>query len=190
MERTNYATGLTKYWWIPLLTGLAFIGFGAWILGDPSQSLPIVAYIFAGVIIAIGLFNVFYGISNTDSQHSYGLAMAAGVIEIILGVFIFWFPGEGLASAFAYAMGVYFIFMSVYSFFEVVTGPRPTSFLFWMLLLFLLATLVFSIWFILGPAGIAMTGWIYLGVSFLCYGVYRILVSCKLRQLNESLKNR
>lgn len=189
MEKTNLISGLTKYWWIPLLTGLAFIGFGIWCLCDPSQSLPIIAYIFAGVIIAIGLFNLFYGIANTDSAHGYGWAMAAGIIEIIFGVFLFWFPPEGLALAFAYGMAVYFIFMSIYSFFEVVAGPKASSGLFWFLLILLLATLVFSLWVILGPVGIGIIGWIYLGVSFLCYGAYRILFSCKLRQLNEQIRN-
>ena len=188
MERSNYFFGLAKNWWIPLLTGLVFIGFGIWCLCDPSQSLPLMAYIFAGCIAAIGIFNILYGISNTDSNHGYGAAMAAGVIEILFGIFIFWIPGPALVWAFTYGVGIYIIFMSVYSFFDNMMAKGSSS-LFWFILLFLLASLVFSLIFILGPIGGAILGWLYIGIAFICYGVYRVLLSCKLRQLNENLRN-
>lgn len=192
MEKSNFIYGLTKFWWIPLLTGLVFIGFGAWILGDPTQSLPILAYIFAWTIGVLGVCNIIYGFCNADSYHGYGYSLAAGCIEVIFAFFIAWMPREVIGTVFAYGTGIYILFMSIYSFFESYASSRNTegnTGLFWLLVIFLLGSLFFSLWFILGPAGLAITGWIYLGIAFCCYGVYRIIFAFNVRRINRNIRN-
>lgn len=188
MERSNYFFGLTRFWWAPLITGLLFIGFGVWCLCDPSSSLPILAYIFAGIIGAIGLFNLCYGFSNTGSNFGWGWAAAAGIVEILFSIFLFFIPQPALTVIFTYGVGVYIIFMSIFSFCEsFMVSQRSTAF-FWWILLFLIASLVFALIFILGPIGGAIIGWLYIGISFICYGLYRILFACKVRQINKTME--
>lgn len=187
METSNYFKGVTKYWWLPLISGLIFIGFGVWCLCDPSASLPILAYIFAGFIGLIGIFNLVYGLANTGRNEGWGWAAAGGVVEILFSILLFFIPTPVLTYVFAYGVGIYIIFMSIYSFFDSYSMSRYSSSLFWWILLFLLASLVFALIFILGPIGGAVLGWLYIGISFICYGVFRILISAKLNKINRSL---
>lgn len=189
MEKSNYFFGLTRYWWIPLLTGLIFIGFGVWCLCDPAPSLSILAYIFAGFIGLIGVFNLFYGFININSYYGWGWAVAAGIVEILFSIFLFFIPTPELTIVFTYGVGLYIIFMAIYSFVDSLMMTRfSAGWLVW-LILFLLAALVFSLIFILGPIGGAVLGWLYIGISFICYGIFRMLLSCKLHQINRQLAN-
>ena len=187
MERSNYFFGLTRFWWIPLLTGLIFIGFGTWCLCDPSQSLPILAYIFAGSIGLVGLFNACYGIASANSSYVWGWAIAGGIIEILFSILLFFTPTAMLTWIFAYGVGIYIIFMSIFSFCESFMMNGRASGLVWWLLLFLLGALVFSLIFILGPIGGAVFGWLYIGIALICYGVFRLMLSFRIRRINNEL---
>lgn len=189
MERTNYFSGLTRLWWIPMLTGLAFIGFGVWCLCDPSQSLPILAYIFAGCIGLLGIFNLCYGLVNASRNNGWGWAMAGGIVEILFSIFLFFTPTPMLTWVFVYGVGIYIIFMAIYSFCESFMWSNYSSALTWVLFFFLIASLVFALIFILGPIGGAVLGWLYIGISFICYGVYRILFSSRIYNINKQLKS-
>lgn len=186
MEKSNYFYGLTKLWWIPLITGLIFIGFGIWCLCDPAPSLSILAYIFAGAIGAVGIFNVVYGFSNVSSYHGWGWAVGAGIIEILFSIFLFFIPSPALTWIFVYGVGLYIIFMTVFSFFDGLNMSRSSSFSMFWTVLFLLAALVFACIFIFSPVGTAVFGWLWIGISFICYGVYRVLLSCNLRSINKN----
>ena len=189
MEKSNYFYGLTKLWWIPLITGLVFIGFGIWCLCDPSSSLPILAYIFAGCIGAIGIFNLIFGFSNAAANHGWGWAAAGGIVEILFAILLFFIPTPILTWVFVYGVGIYIIFMSIYSFCDSFMMSSYSSSLFWWILPFLLASLVFALIFILGPIGGSIIGWLYIGISFICYGVFRLLLSFRIRKINQSFRN-
>lgn len=188
MERNNYFSGITRLWWLPLLSGLIFIGFGVWCLCDPSASLPILAYIFAGFIGLIGIFNLVYGLANVNNNSGWGWAMGGGIVEILFSILLFFIPTPVLTWVFVYGVGIYIIFMSIYSFCDSYAMSRYSSSLFWLLLVFLLASIVFALIFILGPIGGAIVGWLWIGISFLCYGVFRILIACKIYNINKQLR--
>lgn len=188
MEKSNYLHGLAKFWWLPLITGLIFIGFGVWCLCDPAPSLELMAYIFAGLIGAVGIFNVIYGLCNVSSYYGWGWAVAGGIVEILFSIFLFFIPGSILTWVFVYGVGIYIIFMTIYSFFDsFMIGRNGTSgFLQALIILFLLAALAFAFIFILGPGAAAIVGWLWIGISFLCYGVFRILIALQVRKLNQA----
>lgn len=192
MERTNYFFGLTRMWWIPLLTGLIFIGFGVWCLCDPAPSLEILAYIFAGAIIAIGLFNLCYGVSCYNSNHGWALAMGAGAVELIFGIFMFYVPAPVLTVFFVYGVGLYVIFSAIYSFFGSLMYKGNSPLLTCLIVLFLLGAIATGIMIILGSSvvvGAAVIGWIYIGISLICFGIFRLLLSAKIYQANKAFLN-
>lgn len=192
MEKTNYFYGMSRLWWIPLLTGLIFIGFGVWCLCDPAPSLSILAYIFAGLIGAVGVFNFIFGLCNVSSYHGWGWAVAAGVVEILFSIFLFFIPTAILTWIFVYGVGLYIIFMAIYSFFDSFMLARSSALYIFFTALFLIAALVFAFFFILSPGGVnnvSVLGWLWIGISFICYGIFRVMLSCKIRQLNNNLRN-
>lgn len=186
MERTNYS-GLARYWWLPIISGVIFIGLGVWCLCDPTPFLSILAYIFAGCIGAVGIFNLFYGIGNFNTNTNWGWAVAGGIVEILFSIFLFFIPDPILAYVFVYGVGLYIIFMAIYSFFENFIAARTSGFgLFWLIILAVTA-IAFSLIFILGPGAPALMGWIWMGIAFLCYGAYRILLAFRVKALSDEM---
>ena len=189
METSDYYHGLTKLWWLPLLSGIIFVGLGVWCLCDPGPFLSIMAYIFAGLIGAVGLFNLFYGICNYNTNANWGWAVAGGIVEILFCIFLYFIPDPLLAYVFVYGTGLYIIFMAIYSFFEYFMALRGSGF--WMACasLLVLCALAFALIFILGPGAPGLIGWIWIGVSFLSYGVYRIILATRIKALNDAYSN-
>lgn len=50
----------------------------------------------------------------------------------------------------------------------------------------LVATIYFAIMFISSPVSMAIAGWLYLGVSLITFGVFRISISYRIKQLNKA----
>lgn len=205
MKTSDYYFGLNKYWWLPLVSGIIFIGLGVWCLCAPAYFLDIMAYVFAGAFGAVGLFNLFYGICNFNTNPGWGWAVAAGVVEILFCFFLFFIPESILAYVFVYGIGLYVIFMAIYSFFEYFMVARSNGFWFTLIILSCLAAIAFAITFMVGPgaselvgsvtaplAGTivpAIIGWLWMGISFLCYGAYRVMLSCRMKAMNDDYRN-
>lgn len=185
MEKQNYVYGLTRLWWLPLLTGLIFIGFGIWCLCDPAPSLTILAYIFAGAIGAVGIFNVIYGLCNLSSYHGWGWAVAGGIVEILFSILLFFIPAPVLTWIFVYGVGLYIIFMALYAFFDGFMSSRYSGAWLPVILILLAAALAFALIFMLSPGATTVVGWIWIGISFMCYGAFRVALACRMRQLNS-----
>lgn len=200
MDTTNYQKGISKLWWLPLVSGLIFVGLGIWCLCAPADFLGIMAYIFAGCFGAVGLFSLIYGVCNYNTYPGWGWSVAAGVVEILFCFFLFFIPQEILAYVFVYGIGLYVIFMAIYSFFEHFMAARSNGFWFFWIIILSMAAIAFAITFIVGPGaselvgsvtGVeggmvpAVIGWLWMGISFLCYGIYRIILASRMKAYLE-----
>lgn len=197
MKTTNYSSGISKLWWLPMLSGIIFVGLGIWCLCAPVPFLNIMAYVFAGFFGAIGIFSLIYGICNFNTNPNWGWSVAAGVVEILFCFFLFFIPESILAYVFVYGVGLYVIFMAIYTFFEYFMAARSNGFWFFWTILLCLAAVAFAITFIVGPGATelvgsataplagtvvpAVVGWLWMGISFLSYGAYRIILATRLR---------
>lgn len=189
METSNFLGRITRFWWVPLITGLVFVGFGIWCLCDPTASLSLLAYFFAGAIGLIGIFNLIFGLTNIDTNG--GWALAGGIIEILFSIFLFFIPQPALTTIFIYGTGIYILFMTVYGFCESFMMSRySNSVLSWILFFFLLVAFVFACIYILGPIGGGILIWLYIGISFIGYGIFRILLSARICEVNKILNKR
>lgn len=189
MEKNDFYYGINRLWWLPLISGLIFIGLGVWCLCDPAPFLKILAYVFAGLVGAVGVFNLIYGICNFDTSHGWGWAVSAGIVEILFCFFLFFIPDPILAYVFVYGVGLYIIFMAIYSFFEAFMAARSSSFWFFLIILFCVTAIAFSLIFILGPGAPGLVGWIWIGISFICYGLYRVILATRVKALTDEYKN-
>lgn len=178
----------TKFWWIPLLTGLVFIGFGVWCLCNPVSSITLMAYIFAGSLGAVGIFNLVYGFANVRSYHGWGWSVACGIIEILVAIWLFFIPSNSLVQAFIFCVGLYIIFVAINSISESFVMYSYSTF--WSVWLFLLlaCSIVCACIFLAGPIVGTLAVWLYIGISFITYGVARVLLSFKLLKINSDFQ--
>ncbi|MCH5241114.1 MAG: DUF308 domain-containing protein [Muribaculaceae bacterium] len=187
MSNSNLFYRVTSFWWIPMITGLVFIGFGIWCLCNPVSSLTIMAYIFAGAIGAVGVFNLIYGFANLKNNHGWGWAVAAGIIEILCSIWLFFLPATWLVQGFIFCAGLYIIFVSINAISESLGIYRYSSFWIVWLFLLLLVSIGCACFFLAGPIFGAAVVWIYIGISFITYGCFRILLSLVIRKINKNL---
>lgn len=186
MERSNLFYRPTSFWWIPLVTGLIFLGFGVWCICNPESSLTIMAYIFAGAIGVAGLFNLVYGFANVRNNHSWGWSVATGIIEILISIWLFFLPAPTLTQAYIFCAGLYIIFVSINAISESFVIYSFSSFWSVWLFLLLLVAIVTACMFLAGPIMGAMAVWLYIGISFITYGVFRVLYALKIRRINSN----
>lgn len=186
MNQNNIFYRPTRFWWIPLLTGLLFIGFGIWCLCNPVSSLMIMAYIFAGGVGAVGLFNLVYGFSNVKNNHGWGWAVACGIIEILCSIWLFFLPSTWLTQGFIFCVGLYIIFVSINAISESFMMNGFASLISVFLFLLLLVSIGCACFFLVGPVMGSLVVWLYIGISFITYGVFRVILSLILRKFNNN----
>lgn len=180
--------GVTKFWWIPLLTGLLSIGIGIWCLFSPQTSLPILAYAFAGVICAAGIFNLTFAFVNSKLFPGWGWSLAMGFLELLCGIWMFSMSTPVLTSTFMWIVGFYLIFAVVNAICDSCTFYGYANDWFGWILAVLLITLLFAAIFISGPIAGGIAVWLYIGIAFIMFGFYRILMAGKIRKINRKLR--
>lgn len=180
--------GVTKYWWVPLITGLLSIGIGVWCLCNPVASLSALSIVFAWLIFAAGIFNLSFAVSNAKRFPNWGWALGLGLLEVICGVWMIFLPQAVLTTVFIYAIGFYLIFAAINAICDACTFyGYSRDWLGWIIAL-LLVTLLFAVIFMAGPIGGGIAVWLYIGISFITFGIYRLVLSAKIRRLNKSIR--
>ena len=187
MENYTFKGGVTRLWWLPILTGILSVVIGVWCLCDPGDSLPVLAYFFTGCIIGCGVLNVCFGLSNTK-QYGWGWPFAIGLLEVFCGIWLCTLPAAVVTAVFIYTIGIYLIVVAINSIAEACmlssAGSSGTA---WLIAL-LLITLVFAILFLAGPIAGGIAVWLYIGISFVCYGIYRIIYGATIRRINRAIR--
>lgn len=173
---------MSRLWWVPLITGLICLGLGIWTLCCPAQSLPILAYTFAGCLIAAGVLNVGYAFIGTGLPN-WGWSLVLGLLELVAGVWMFSLPTLEVTETFIFIIGIWLLVAAINSVGEasmlsVISGWG----LVWMILL-LIATVFLVVIFLTSPIEGGIVSWLWLGISLITFGVYRICLSFSLRKL-------
>lgn len=179
--------GLTKYWWVPMLTGIFAIAIGIWCLCSPVSSLPVLACVFACLITIAGIANICLAITARKALPTWGWALALGILEVIFGIWLFTLPQAVLTVTFIYAIGIYLIFATINSIAESCMLTSYDSGMLGWFLAFLLITLVLAVVFLAGPIAGGVAVWLYIGISFICFGIYRLMLSSKIRKINREI---
>lgn len=187
MNNFTFTRGVTRWWWMPLFTGLLSIAIGIWCLCSPESSLLALAYVFAAVILGAGFFNISFAIANSRYNHEWGWSLALGLFEVVIGIWLFCLSQPVLISTFIYTVGIYLVFVAITAICSTFTlHSTSTDWTGW-LIAFLLCTLVFAIIFMAGPIGGGIAVWLYIGISFIMFGIYRIILAAKIRKINKVL---
>ena len=90
-----------------------------------------------------------------------------------------------LAVAFMYIIGVWILVVAINGICEsfMMSAVSPL-WIIWAVLL-LLATVVFAIIFLTNPILSGLTEWIWLGISLLTYGAFRITLAFRIKNLKN-----
>ena len=180
-------TGLKKLAWLPFVTGILAIALGIWCLCDPTSSLVVFAYVFAGALCFSGVLNILLGISNKSTSWNWGWALSIGIIEIFCGVWMYTLPTLMITSVFMFVIGIWILVAAINALCEsfMMASRSVVGAVFSVLLL--LATIVFAIIFMANPISGGIAVWLYIGLSLIFFGCYRIIFAATMRKISNDL---
>ncbi|MDE6011112.1 MAG: DUF308 domain-containing protein [Muribaculaceae bacterium] len=181
---------LHRIWWVPLITGLIAIALGVWCFCSPESSLATFAYVFSACLIVAGCLNISYAVANTRLHTNWGWSLVLGLLEMVCGIWLFSMPEATLAAAFAYAAGIWLLVVSINAIGEATHFSRYSSAWTILMILLLVATIFFACWFIFNPLFGGVVGWMWIGISLLFFGGWRIGLAFRILSLNRSASNR
>lgn len=177
--------GISRFWWIPLITGLLSIGLGIWTLLCPAESIPVLAYVFAGCMVFAGVLNVAYAFMASNLITGWGWSLALGLLEVLAGVWLFTLPEAQLAMTFVFVIGVWILVAAINSLAEAcMMSALSPVWVTWMIVM-LIITFVLAVMFLSSPLAGGIAVWLWLGISFITFGVYRLILSARIKTVNR-----
>ncbi len=108
-----FAIGRRGTWILTILLGLVQLGIGVYLLKHPGVSFAVLILLVGSILVLYGVFEIVTALSDKDrSATGKMLAILAGVIALLAGVFTFFQPA---------ASGVAFVW--IVGLFALINGP-------------------------------------------------------------------
>jgi uncharacterized membrane protein HdeD (DUF308 family) len=135
-----------------------------------------------------GVCNLAFVAFNGRRAPNWGWALALGLLDMIAGIWMLSLPEEELAVTFIIVLGIWLLCVAINAICE--TFVLSSASVWWTIfaVIMLVATIYFAIMFLSSPLTMAVAGWLYLGISLIAFGAFRISVSCRLHQLNKAFR--
>jgi uncharacterized membrane protein HdeD (DUF308 family) len=183
-RRTKYAI---KHWYLSLILGILFIGVGIWVLRTPLESYLTLSILFSVTIFISGISEIIFSVTNRKEMDNWGWVLTGGIIDLLLGIWLISSPLLSI-TVLPFVVGFMLMFRSMIAigFAFDVKGFADTGWG-WLLALGILG-LLFSFVLLWNPLFAGLTIVIWTGCAIITLGIFRIILSFKLRHLYKLSK--
>lgn len=181
-------TGTIKNWWVFLIMGILLVISAYWMFTTPVESFVGLASLFSALIFVSGLFSVFFALTNKEDIDNFGLYLAGGVLDVIIGFILLKYPGLTVLL-FSMFIGFWLLFrgfnMISVSFKIKSVGDENWG---WILV-FGILIVIFAMMSIINPL-IGASYLVYtLAFTLLLFGFANIALSLRLRRIKSTVKD-
>ncbi|MDR2010125.1 MAG: DUF308 domain-containing protein [Bacteroidales bacterium] len=181
--------GRVKYWWLSLIVGVIAIILGIWSIVTPETTLITLSYIFILAFVISGIFEIIFSVANKNILNGWGWSLASGIIELLLGLLLLMLPLPIVTTMFVYLIGFWIMFRSIWTIGEAVEIQQMGVKNWGWLLAIGIISVIFSFIFLVSPMIFKGTFIIaFASIAFTLYGIYRILLSFRLRSIYKDVK--
>ena len=172
---------LKRYWWVPVIRGIAGIVFGVIAFAYPGLALATLVLLFGAWVLIDGVFRIIGATAGRASDPDWGFHLIIGILGIVVGVLTFRAPGiTALAliiyiAAWALMIGAAEIALAI-KLRREIKGE-------WFLILMGLASIIFAVLLLWnpGPGAVALL-WLIASYAIV-FGVLAIFFGFRLRSL-------
>lgn len=180
--------GTVKNWWVFLIIGILLLIGSYYMFTTPVESFIGLAGLFSALILVSGLFRVFFALTNKDDIENFGLYLAGGVLDVIVGFILLKYPGMTLVL-FSLFIGFWLLFRG----FNIISisfqvKKQEDSNWFWILLLGIMVV-IFAFMAIVNPLIGASYLVITLALAIMFAGIANLFLALRLRKVKSKVKD-
>lgn len=169
-----------QYWWIMFLAGVVFISLGISILAAPVSSYLSFSLLFAFGMLFGGCFEVVFSLGNHKAMHKWGLSLAGGMIDFLLGAWLMNYPLLSMVLM-PLVIGFWMLFRGCMAFGKSL-ALRAYGVLDWVWLIVIGALIILLSLLIIGyPLFERINIVVWTAFVFILSGFFRIYLSIQLR---------
>jgi uncharacterized membrane protein HdeD (DUF308 family) len=173
-----------KYWWVYLLTGILFILLGIWVFRTPVESYVALSILFTLTFLVNGVAEIFYALSNRKTQKGWGWILSGGIVDLLIAIMLLSNPAISM-QVLPFYVGFALLFRS-FSATALALDLQSLGVSSWGFLLLLgVLGIVLSFVLLWNPLVAGMTIVFWTAMAFIIIGIFRIMLSLKLRRLHE-----
>lgn len=188
LTETNLEKKTFKYWWLSLIVGIMSMVAGICCFVTPVSSIVALTTLFMVVLILGGIFNIVSAIMKRQWNHYWGWDLTRGIIEVLFGIWLFMLPTSLVTTTLVYVFGFWMMFHSIIGICESCElAGFPLKGWGW-LLFFNILSLLCSFIFLISPIYGGIFILVYVGISFMLYGIFRIVLAFQFRKLSKVLQ--
>lgn len=176
---------IERYWWIPLLRGLAAIVFGIVALTMPGITLASLILVFGAWLLIDGVFAIFHAFSGRRETPRWWMMLLEGLIAAALGIFALRSPGMAALTllfyiaAWAIVSGVIRIVLA-FALRREIQGE-------WWMILGGFASILFGLIMIVRPGAGALALLTIIGIWSILAGIALVMLAFKARKFGKAL---
>ncbi len=181
-----------KNWWVSLVLGILFVLVALFLMFYPIVGYGALVILFSACMFASGIMEIFFSVSNREQLSGWGWYLACGIIDLILGIFLIWYPGIAAISI-PFILSFWLMFRGFSSIGFSIDLSRYGAHNWGWYLAFGILAIICSLAIMWNPGAGAFASVYILAFAFLFIGFFRIMLSVDLRNLyknNQKLRER
>jgi len=175
-----------KNWWVFLIVGLVFIIGSIQMFRNPAESFVGLTAFFSVLILISGVLTIFYAFANKEDIENWGLFLAGGALDILVGFILLKYPGVTMVL-FSVFVGFWLMFRGVFMVSGAFKMKKDGMDNWGWVLLFGILTTVFAFFAIINPLVGASYLVFTLAFAFLLLGIGNIFLSLQLKKVKSSV---
>ena len=182
------AMNSVKYWYLPLITGLIFIGVGIYSFAQPAESYVALAFVFSISFIIAGFMDIIFAVSNREELEGWGWDLALGVMTLLVGIVLIRHPEISILTLPLF-VGFTVLFRSAMA---IGTSLELKKYYIneWGTLMAIgILGMIFSFILIFNPVFAGLSIVIWTALTFIFIGAYSIYLSLRLKKVHDIPKN-
>ena len=176
---------LSRYWWMILLRGVAWLLFGILVYAQPAISLVTLTLLFGAFVLWDGIGNVVSAIGGRRENENWGVLLLTGLAGIAIGALTFYDPSIT-------ALGLLFyiaVWVTGTGLLQVVAGIRLRKEIegeFWLILSGLIS-IALGVFLVARPgAGALSVLWVIATYAVL-FGIILVVLAFRVRSFGARL---
>lgn len=173
-----------KNWWVSLLIGIISIAFGIWCFVTPLETFLALTMLFVAGFLIAGIFEIAFAITNRENLQGWGWNLTIGIIDVVFAIILM--ANMSIAPAvLSYFIIFWLMFQSFWGIGAAIDLSKYRNSSWGWLLAIAILGLILSIILLFQPIISGLMASYLLASMFVVYGIFRILLSVKLKSLDK-----